>query len=391
MFVDRVKIFAQAGDGGNGCVSFRREKFVPRGGPDGGDGGQGGDIVLVADPHTDNLSAQHFQPIIRSGRGQHGMGKQKYGRKGVTTEVKVPVGTMVWHLPEHQPHDRSSSVGAEEADWIEDETQPLPEGLQQPGLGSQAAWNEASLELAVDLTEPGQKYVLCHGGGGGKGNMHFKSAGNRVPRQSTPGEEGQRGHFLLELRVIADVGLVGFPNAGKSSLLTVLTAAHPKVGAYPFTTLRPSVGMVTGADWRALSIADIPGLIEGAHDNVGLGHDFLRHIVRCPILLFVIDIAGSEGREPEADYATLRRELDLYDPRLKLRPFLVAANKMDLPGAEEKKQRFQARYPDAGVVGVSAFDGQGLEALQEELWKMVTELRAIQLPLPENEPQPSDE
>src|SRR6266704_3179106 len=279
MFVDRIKVFAQAGKGGRGSVSFRREKFVPKGGPDGGDGGRGGDVILRADRHVDNLANLFYEPIIKAKNGGHGMGKKMAGRAGATKIVKVPVGTIVYAVEGAQ----CSTPNAEQSE--------IP---------------------IVDLTRDGQEFVLCRGGAGGKGNVHFKSSRNRAPRQYTEGEECEQGHFLLELRTIADAGLVGYPNAGKSTLLGKISAAQPKVAAYPFTTLHPIVGVVEFPDYRRATIADIPGLIEGAHRDFGLGHEFLRHITRCRILLFVVDVAGSEGRNPIEDLGNLRREIDLY-------------------------------------------------------------------------------
>ena len=283
MFVDRIKISAQAGDGGRGCVSFRREKFVPKGGPDGGDGGRGGDVILRADPHTDNLSALFYEPIAKAKSGGHGQGKKKHGRSAPRKIVKVPMGTVVY------PADDPSSVAA-----VSDRRTPQSSDGQRPPL---------QREPIADLIQPNEEYILCRGGTGGKGNVHFKSSRNRAPRQYTEGEEGERGSFLLELRTIADGGLVGYPNAGKSTLLRKISAARPKVAPYPFTTLHPIVGVVKLDDYHRATIADIPGLIEGAHRNIGLGHDFLRHITRCRILLFVIDAAGSEGQAPDCGFA----------------------------------------------------------------------------------------
>src|SRR4051812_12623249 len=248
MFVDRIKVFAQAGSGGRGAVSFRREKFVPKGGPDGGDGGRGGDIILKADSHVDNLSSLFYEPIIKAKNGAHGMGKKMFGRAAPNKVVKVPIGTVVY-----------------------------------------PAENESS-EPIVDLAKDEEEFVLCRGGAGGKGNVHFKSSRNRAPRQYTEGEEGEQGHFLFELRTIADAGLVGYPNAGKSTLLRKLSAARPKVAPYPFTTLHPIVGVVEFDEYERATVADIPGLIEGASHGVGLGHEFLRHITRCRVLIFVVDI-----------------------------------------------------------------------------------------------------
>jgi GTP-binding protein len=328
MFVDRIKILAQAGRGGRGCVSFRREKFVPKGGPDGGDGGRGGDVILRADVHVDNLSNLFYEPIIKAKNGGHGQGKKMHGRGAVPKVVKVPVGTVVY---------RDESDGA-----------------------------HVSAAIA-DLTHDGEEFVLCEGGRGGKGNVHFKSSRNRAPLQYTEGEEGDQGHFLLELRTMADAALVGYPNAGKSTLLGKISAAHPKVAPYPFTTLHPIVGVVDFEGCRRASIADIPGLIEGAHRNVGLGHDFLRHITRCRVLLFVLDIAGSEGRHPIEDLQNLRREIDLYDPRLAQRPWRIIANKMDLPGAEENLEALRKRFAGIEVVAVSAANSEGLSELKDRL------------------------
>ncbi len=332
MFVDRIKVTAKAGDGGRGCVSFRREKFVPRGGPDGGDGGRGGDIILRADEHTDNLSSLFYEPLIKAKNGTHGMGKQMHGRGAVPKIVKVPAGTVVW--------EASAEANAAEPK----EREPL-----------------------ADLVQPNDEYILCRGGKGGKGNVHFKSSRNRAPRQYSEGEEGEEGIFIFELRTIADAGLVGYPNAGKSTLLRRISAAHPKVAPYPFTTLHPMIGVVDFPDYKSASVADIPGLIDGAHENLGLGHAFLRHITRCRLLLFVLDMAGSEGRNPIEDLQHLRREIDLYDTRLSQRPWKVVANKMDLPDAKENLKAFQRRFPERTVVAISAKESEGIEELKRDL------------------------
>jgi len=350
MFVDRIKIHAKAGDGGNGCVSFRREKFVPKGGPDGGDGGKGGDIILQTDEHTDNLVDFFYRPSLRARSGQHGMGKDMYGKGAANSVFKVPVGTIAYLCP---PASRNDSL---------DEAAAIDERPEVPLVNNQ---------VLVDLSEPGQSFVLCRGGAGGKGNTHFKSSRNRVPRQYTEGELGEEGDFLLELRTIADVGLVGYPNAGKSTLLGKLSAAHPKVAPYPFTTLNPIVGVVEFEGYQRLTVADIPGLIEGAHRNVGLGHDFLRHIVRCKLFVFVLDVAGSEGRNPIQDLQTLRQELDLYDPMLSRRPWMIAANKMDLPEAGENLRALKHRFADRKIVPISAEKNEGIEALKELLQEFV--------------------
>lgn len=354
MFVDRIKVSAKAGDGGRGCVSFRREKFVPRGGPDGGDGGKGGDVILRADDHTDNLAALFYEPLIKAKNGSHGMGKQMHGRGSPATIVRVPVGTVVHRLGSLDEFSAGTDSMGEN-------------GGTAPG---------PALEQIADLALPNEEFILCHGGRGGKGNVHFKSARNRAPRQYSEGEKGEEGTFVLELRTIADAGLVGYPNAGKSTLLRRISAAHPKVAPYPFTTLHPMIGVVDFADYRRARVADVPGLIEGAHRNLGLGHAFLRHITRCRLLLFVLDMAGSEGRNPIEDLQHLRRELALYDARLAKRPWRVIANKMDLPDATENLAAFAKRYPDREVLAVSAKEKKGIEDLKVALdrWLQETEL-----------------
>lgn len=361
MFVDRIKVFAQAGNGGRGCVSFRREKFVPKGGPDGGDGGRGGDIILRADVHTDNLTSLFYEPIIKAKNGGHGMGKKMHGRGAVDKVVKVPVGTVIYRA-----------------------TEAVAEGEGETS-NVQRSTSNVEVEPVADLTEEGQEFVLCEGGKGGKGNVHFKSSRNRAPVQYTEGEEGEQGHFLFELRTIADAALVGYPNAGKSTLLGKLSAAHPKVAAYPFTTLRPSVGVVELDDYQRATVADIPGLIEGAHRNVGLGHDFLRHITRCRCLFFVVDIAGSEGRHPVEDLQSLRREIDLYDQRLSGRRWCIVANKMDLVASEEHLEVVRKRFPQVPVIPVSAKRKEGLEALKEQLRSWLAEPAPAPVGMPVNE------
>ena len=331
MFVDRIKVFVQAGSGGRGSVSFRREKFVPKGGPDGGDGGRGGDVILRADRHTDNLSNLFYEPIIKAKSGGHGMGKKMHGRSAPSKIVKIPVGTIVW-------------------------------AADEKGCST-------SSEPVVDLTHDEQEFLLCQGGAGGKGNVHFKSSRNRAPREYTEGEEGEHGYFLLELRTIADAGLIGYPNAGKSTLLRKVSAARPKVAAYPFTTLHPIIGVVEFSGYHRATIADIPGLIEGAHRGLGLGHEFLRHITRCRIFLFVVDVAGSEGRNPVEDLQQLRKELDLYDPLLSQRPWFVIANKMDLSDADENLKALRGKFPKIDIVPVSAAKGEGIDELKTKLAK----------------------
>jgi GTP-binding protein len=347
MFVDQIRIQAKAGDGGNGCSSFRREKFVPKGGPDGGDGGDGGSIILRADPQVDTLVTLYFEPIVRAKSGENGMGKQKYGKSAPDKIVSVPVGTLVYRLPDVAPHD-PMNFEAEDKD-----SSPRRKKI-----------DPKDLELLADLDSPDAEFLLAQGGRGGKGNIHFKSSRNRAPRQFTEGTPGEEGWFFLELRMIADAGLVGYPNAGKSTLLSVLSAAHPKVAAYPFTTLHPMVGVMDFPGFRRATVADIPGLIEGAHRDVGLGHDFLRHIVRCRMLLLVVDAAGSEGRDPVEDAKKIREELGLYDPLLARRPWALVANKMDLPSASENIPRLEQEFPGVPLIAISAQQKDGLEPLR---------------------------
>jgi GTPase len=349
MFVDRVKAFAQAGNGGRGSVSFRREKFVPKGGPDGGDGGRGGDVILRADRHVDNLANLFYEPIIKAKNGGHGMGKKMAGRGGANKIAKVPVGTIVWPVDKEKRPTPNADATREKR--------------EQSALRNQ----QSAIGPLVDLIRDGEEFVLCRGGAGGKGNVHFKSSRNRAPRQYTEGEEGEQGNFLFELRTIADAGLVGYPNAGKSTLLRKISAARPKVAAYPFTTLHPIVGVMEMPGYRRATIADIPGLIEGAHRGVGLGHEFLRHITRCRILVFVIDVAGSEGRNPIEDLQNLRREIDLYDPALSSRQWLVVANKIDLPDAERNLRALQERFPKTKIIPTSAAKGEGIAELKKTL------------------------
>ena len=391
MFVDRIKVFAQAGNGGRGCVSFRREKFVPKGGPDGGDGGRGGDVILRADRHVDNLTNLFYEPIIKAKNGGHGQGKKMHGRSAPAKVVKVPVGTIVYRSQNAarglRKEEDEELRTADPAIWIAESgkrpTSNPPSqghgvtGAQRSTLNAEAR-NEGSdlsaihnpkseMDFIVDLTRDGQEFLLCRGGAGGKGNVHFKSSRNRAPREYTEGEEGEQEHFLFELRTIADAGLVGYPNAGKSTLLRVISAARPKVAPYPFTTLHPTIGVVEFPEYGRATIADIPGLIEGAHRGLGLGHEFLRHITRCRILLFVVDLAGSEGRNPIEDLGNLRREIDLYDPMLSERPWFIIANKMDLPGAKENLEALRNRFPSIDLAAISAKSGAGLDGLKMKL------------------------
>jgi GTP-binding protein len=325
-FVDSVKVHAQAGQGGNGCVSFRREKFVPLGGPDGGDGGDGGSVILLGDRDTESLVFLYFSPHQRADDGGHGKGKQLYGRGGKDRIVKVPCGTEVWNI----------ETGA----------------------------------LLADITGHGQEFVLAKGGKGGRGNMHWMSATHQAPTEHTAGEPGLLIHARLELKVMADVGLIGFPNAGKSSLLSRITDAHPKIAAYPFTTLNPVVGTMVFEDYARISVADIPGLIDGAHDGVGLGHAFLKHVERAAALVLVIDMAGVDGRKPWDDYRIILRELELHDATLLQRPILVVANKMDLPESADNLAEF-TRDTGHDPVCVSAASGEGTQGLRASIRALI--------------------
>jgi GTP-binding protein len=377
MFVDQIKVHAKAGEGGNGCVSFLREKFVPKGGPNGGDGGRGGDIILRADTHTDNLAGFFYEPLIRGANGENGLGKNLYGRGAKPKYVRVPVGTLVYRV--HGPAQPPGEAVRRGVMFYDLQAEPpMPEAPVKKGLDI----HSPDLELIADLTQPGQEYVLCKGGNGGKGNVHFKSSTNRIPREATPGEPGEEGDYVFELRTIADAGLVGYPNAGKSTLLGRISSAHPKVAAYPFTTLHPIIGVVEFPGYDRATVADIPGLIEGAHLNVGLGHEFLRHIVRCKLLLFVLDMAGSEGRNPIQDLGTLREELKLYDPTLAKRPWVVIANKMDLPEAEANLKAFKRRFRKREVIPIAAAEDHGIEALKARLHELIG--RPSDAPAPES-------
>jgi GTP-binding protein len=327
MFIDEAKVVMKSGDGGHGCVSFRREKFIPKGGPDGGNGGKGGDVVLVCDRNEGDLQAYRWQPHRRARNGAPGMGRQCAGPDGADLVLPVPPGTQV-----------------------------LEEGTQR---------------LVAELTEHGERVVLLAGGKGGLGNMNFKSSVNQAPRRTTPGYPGEEGTFRMVLKTIADIGLVGYPNAGKSTLTNLLTAARPKMAPYPFTTLHVNVGVIDYPDrFGRIVMADIPGLIEGAHENRGLGHQFLRHVERCSLLVFILDMAGSENRRPWDDHRILERELRLYSPVLAAKPRLIVANKMDLPGAEANLRQFRARVKDL-VIPISCHSREGVAEFLEKLWNAV--------------------
>src|SRR5512145_1617039 len=287
MFVDEVDIHVAAGHGGRGCMSFRREKFVPRGGPNGGDGGRGGSVFVASNSNLNTLLNYRFQKVFTAGRGGHGEGSNRTGRQGEDIELQVPVGTVVY--------ERSGD----------------------------------DLVQLVDLTEDGQRVLIAQGGLGGRGNAQFATSTNRAPRRAEPGLPGEEKDLRFHLKLLADVGLVGYPNAGKSTLISRISAARPKIADYPFTTLTPNLGVVSLSDDRSFVVADVPGLIKGAHEGHGLGHQFLRHIERTKVLVHLVDVSGASGRDPEEDFETILDELQRFSPAVAAKPQIVAANKMD--------------------------------------------------------------
>ncbi|EAC9043257.1 GTPase ObgE [Listeria monocytogenes] len=320
MFVDQVKIYVKAGNGGDGMVAFRREKFVPNGGPAGGDGGKGADVVFVVDEGLRTLVDFRFKRIFKAEHGEHGMSKSMHGRGAEDLVVKVPQGTIV----------KDIDTG----------------------------------EIIADLVAHGQRAVIAKAGRGGRGNKRFATPANPAPELSENGEPGQERNVQLELKVLADVGLVGFPSVGKSTLLSVVSAARPKIAAYHFTTIVPNLGMVDAGDGRSFVMADLPGLIEGASQGVGLGHQFLRHIERTRVIVHVIDMSGSEGRIPYEDYMAINNELEQYNLRLMERPQIIVANKMDMPDAEENLNEFKTKIAeDIPVFPISAVTKTGLREL----------------------------
>ncbi|TDU64581.1 GTP-binding protein [Prosthecobacter fusiformis] len=339
MFVDQIKVYARAGKGGDGSMHFHRGKFRPKGGPDGGDGGKGGDIILLVDSSTNSLRQYFFNAKLIAEDGHKGGGNMCSGISADEVIYKVPSGTVISKVIEEEDPETGEMV--------------------------------TRYEPYADLTEVGQRFTLCKGGKGGKGNVHFKTSTHQAPREFTPGEDGDEGYFHFELRSIADAGFVGFPNAGKSTMLSKLSAAKPKIANYPFTTLQPMVGVIHFGDHRRGTLADIPGLIEGAHQNIGLGHDFLRHIMRCRILLFVVDAAGTEGRDPVEDLETVRKEVSLYSKELSKRPWHILANKIDVEGAEENVERLKERFKRVRIFPVSAETGLGLDKLRDFLDKKI--------------------
>jgi GTP-binding protein len=320
-FIDETKIRVIAGDGGRGCVSFRREKYVPRGGPNGGDGGDGGDVIMEADAQLTTLLDLHYQKQYKAGRGQHGMGSECDGRRGEDRVIRVPVGTII----------REAAAG----------------------------------KLIGDLAVGGERIVIAAGGRGGKGNAHFVSSTLRSPRFAQPGEPGEDKELLIELRLIADAGIIGLPNAGKSTLISVISAVRPKIADYPFTTLTPNLGVVGYGEDQSFVVADIPGLIEGAHAGQGLGHKFLRHVMRTRLLIHLLDATKISEDDPLADWRAVNRELALFDHTLMERPQLVVANKIDIPEARTNAALLAKKLPKEyqPLHLISAATGEGVTPL----------------------------
>jgi GTP-binding protein len=334
MFYDKSKIYVKGGDGGNGCMAFRREKYVPEGGPWGGDGGRGGEVVLTADEGLRTLVDFRYQRHYKAGRGQHGMGKNMHGRSGDDLVLRVPVGTVV----------RDAETG----------------------------------RFIGDLTVNGQELVVARGGRGGRGNARFATMINKAPKMAEKGEPGQELWLSLELKLLADVGLVGLPNAGKSSLIANISSARPKVADYPFTTIVPNLGMVRVDEGSSFVVADIPGLIEGAHTGTGLGHEFLRHVERTRVLVHVLDVSGSgEEGDPVRNFGIINRELSLYNPKLAEKPMLVAANKMDMPGAGENLELLKSSLGDTyKIFPISALTGEGVDSLVRGIALLLAQIPA---------------
>jgi GTP-binding protein len=340
VFVDEVDIHVEAGHGGKGCLAFRREKFVPRGGPSGGDGGHGGSVYIVASPHINTLINFRFHPEFSAERGEHGMGSNRTGHGGADLELAVPIGTLVY-----------------EKTGDPDEPQ----------------------RLLADLSEEGQRVLVAKGGRGGMGNARFATSTNRAPRKVQPGEDGESKDLRLELKLLADVGLVGFPNAGKSTMIARISAARPKIADYPFTTLTPNLGVVRLNEDRSFVVADVPGLIEGAHRGSGLGHQFLRHLERTKVLVHLVDVSGASGRDPVEDLDTVRKELELFQPTLAAKPQIVVANKIDAAGPDRaaavKALKRRASTLDLPFLQASGASGQGVPDLLEAMWRRLASSR----------------
>jgi GTPase len=368
MFVDEVEITVAAGHGGRGCMSFRREKFVPRGGPDGGDGGDGGSVFVEASPHLNTLVKYRFHPEHSADRGRHGQGSNRTGGTGSDLVLQVPIGTLVYARRIEAAEDSpGGTAGAVEENAAVEGPNSSP---AEPSTSD--AW-----DLVADLATAGQRALVARGGRGGLGNAHFATSTNRAPRKTQPGLPGEMWKLRLHLKLLADVGLVGYPNAGKSTLISRISAAKPKIANYPFTTLTPNLGVVTLSGDRSFVVADVPGLIEGAHEGHGLGDRFLKHLDRTKVLVHLVDVSGLSGRDPVADLDVLRRELMLFDPHLAAKPQLVAATKMDAVTDEGLVGPLEERALSLGLpfFRISAVAGTGLAALLEAAWAVLADAR----------------
>ncbi|MGE5629561.1 MAG: GTPase ObgE [Caulobacteraceae bacterium] len=341
MFVDKAKIFVKAGNGGDGKVSFRREKYVPNGGPDGGDGGDGGDIVFEVDENMRTLMDFRYKRKHTAEDGEHGGANDSFGKSGEDLYIKIPAGTIL----------RDAETGA----------------------------------LLGDLKHTGDKVIVAHGGKGGKGNVHFTTPTRQAPRFAQPGQKGEERWVEMELKLLADVGLVGFPNVGKSTFLSIVTSARPKIANYHFTTLVPNLGVVDLGEGRSFVIADIPGLIEGAHTGVGLGHDFLRHVERTKVIIHILDVSGLEGRDPLDDFEKINKELKLYSEKLVNKPQIVACNKIDIPEAEKNFQKLKEELGGRGygVFAISAATRQGIDPLMDRVYNLLESVKDIEEPVEE--------
>ncbi len=397
MFIDQIKVYACAGHGGKGAIAFHREAYIPKGGPSGGNGGRGGSVILQADHDLNNLIGQFYNPRLIAEGGDSGGGKGMDGHAGKDLIIKVPCGTLIWKLPAPPDPAAEKETEAEaEAAKSELENQPLPLStgkrpiIRHAGAERAMEYNleeddeekdspNAAVqgeELVADLTTDGQQFVLCKGGRGGLGNRNFATARHQTPRFAQPGEPGTEGNYRFELRIVADVGIVGYPNAGKSTLLTAISKARPKIAPYPFTTLHPQIGILEYPDFHRLTVCDVPGLIEGAHNNVGLGHAFLRHIQRCKMLVLLLDMAGTDARFPWDDYKQLLNELELYNPELIEKPRLVVANKMDEAVAEENLKIFKRKIKKVPVLLMSAAFDEGIDNFKNTIREAVEDLKS---------------
>ncbi len=372
-FVDEAWIVVRSGKGGRGAVSFRREKFIPRGGPDGGDGGEGGDVVFRANPDLLTLYDLRLKRIYEAKNGQGGMGRQKCGKAADDLYIDVPVGTQLFELPPLPAPDAFDDEPEEPVQtWVPEQAMDIAvddEADEAPAIETEAPDDEP--KFLVDMTEPGQTFVACHGGRGGKGNLHFASSTMRTPRFAQPGEPGEERRIKLVLKVLADVGIIGLPNAGKSTFIAAVSRARPKIAPYPFTTLTPNLGVIEHDDaCRRLVLADIPGLIEGAHLGQGLGHRFLRHVERTRVLLHVVSAEDASAEGVFEAFGVVDEELRKFDPALAERPQIRVVNKIDLLTPEELAER-QAAAKAAGekLFFMSALTGEGVEAVVEALWE----------------------